>query len=167
MNAEVIRDLYRYHFWVNDLLMAEVSKLSAEQTQQRFGASFDSILGTIAHLASAENFWLSRWRGTAPSQLPSAENGASVDEILAGWHDVRKDLQGFLDGLTDEQVASQIRWENRTGKSFSLPLWEPMFQVVNHGTHHRSELCEMLTRLGFPPPTTDAMAYFQQRTGQG
>ncbi|HZT08846.1 MAG TPA: DinB family protein [Chloroflexota bacterium] len=166
MDAETLRELFRYHFWVNDRLLQLIPKLTAEQTRERFGASFDSIHGTLAHLAAAETVWLARWRGTSPAHLLGANDFPTVAEVQDHWTRVRADVQTFLDGVTDAQLAAPLRWTNTSGNSFELPMWQTMMQVVNHGTHHRAELCDMLTRSGFPPPPTDIIVYFAERAGQ-
>jgi uncharacterized damage-inducible protein DinB len=38
-----------------------------------------------------------------------------------------------------------------------------MLQVVHHGTHHRAELSDMLTRVGMAPAPTDIIVFFQKQ----
>jgi uncharacterized damage-inducible protein DinB len=46
------------------------------------------------------------------------------------------------------------------GERYAYPVWQMMVHLVNHGTHHRSELAEMLTQLGSPPPSLDLLVYY-------
>src|SRR5262249_35001632 len=66
--------------------------------------------------------------------------------------------------LTDSRPA--VRW-SLTGKTVSpqgrvlgLSAWQMLVHLVNHGTHHRSEVAELLTRLNSPPPGLDPLIYF-------
>jgi uncharacterized damage-inducible protein DinB len=38
-----------------------------------------------------------------------------------------------------------------------------MRHLVNHGTHHRSEVATMLTKLGVAPPPIDYVVYLRAR----
>jgi uncharacterized damage-inducible protein DinB len=38
--------------------------------------------------------------------------------------------------------------------------------VVNHATHHRSEIATMLTAISGSPPATDMVVYQVMRSGQ-
>lgn len=68
--------------------------------------------------------------------------------------------------MTTEKLAKTIRYTRGSGRINGLPLWQLMLHVVNHITHHRSELADMLTRLGYPPPPTDLVQYCLEQTGQ-
>jgi uncharacterized damage-inducible protein DinB len=45
----------------------------------------------------------------------------------------------------------------------TLPLWQMMFHVVNHGTQHRSEIAAMLTAFDHSPGALDMTAFLRER----
>jgi len=161
MDIDAIRSLFGYNHWVNHRLFDLAEQLPPEQTRERFGASFDTIHGTLTHMVGAEVIWFSRWCGVPPRPV-RAEDFADVATIRARWVEQQRETEAFLAELTPERLFTPLQWTARDGKTYELPLWQPMLQVVNHGTHHRSELADMLTRAGHPPPPTDLIVYYQE-----
>lgn len=163
MDLDAVRFLFDYNQWANERLLAVAEQVPRERLAERFGASFDSIHGTLAHVLAAEILWLSRWRGVSPPRLLSAGDFDSLAVIRARWIAQQRDLQAFLDDLTPEKLATPLQYTNTRGKAFSYPLWQMMLHLVNHGTHHRSELSDMLTRVGAAPPPTDLIVFLAER----
>jgi uncharacterized damage-inducible protein DinB len=164
MDAKTIGAIYAYDRWVNNRLLDTAESVPAERTREQFGSSFDSIHGTFAHMLGAQIVWLSRWKGTSPDRVPNANDFESIAAIRAAWKDTEKALSEFIDGLTDQQLAATVTYSNTQGQTFSLPLWQMMLHVVNHGTHHRSEIADMLTRVGHAPEATDMHIYFLEQS---
>lgn len=163
MDMETFRSLFGYHRWVTERLLADAERLPHEQTRQSFGASFDSIHGTAVHLLGAERTWYSRWTGEPPIAT-RAEDYPDVATVHGAWLQQQRRLDEFLDGLTAARLDQELRWTNSAGLAFELPLWQTLLQVVNHGTHHRAELADMLTRAGRPPEPTDLIVYYREQT---
>lgn len=166
MDLETIRLLYGYHNWVNDRLLTRAEDVPPERTKEHFGASFDTIHGTLAHILGSEITWLNRWRGNSPAKQIGGEDFASLAEIRDRWVSQRQEMDAFIAQLTPEQLAAPLRYKNYAGMEYELPLWQLMLHLVNHGTHHRSELADMLTRTGYPPQPTDLTRYCFELTGQ-
>ncbi len=82
---------------------------------------------------------------------------AGREAYLAGRMPVR-----FLADLTPERLVAPLSYTTTGGQSFTQPLWQPLLHVVNHGTHHRSEAADLLTRLGHPPPPLDLIIYYRE-----
>jgi len=162
MDVESIRSLYGYDRWANRRLLEIVERLPPERTRERFGASFDSIHGTLAHVLGAQITWLSRWRGVSPTKVLGAEDFADLAALRARWDAYDADIAAFLADLTPEKLAKPLGYVNTRGQPFAYPLWQMMLHVANHGTHHRSELADMLTRLGNPPPPLDLLVYYDE-----
>lgn len=166
MDLETIRLLYGYERWVNRRLLATVEEVPPEQLREGYGVSFDTIHGTLAHILGAQIAWLSRWQGVSPTRLIGAGDFESLEAIEARWEQHERELDAFLAELTPERLAAPVLYTRPTGESYQLPLWQLMLHAVNHGTHHRSELADMLTRVGHAPQPTDLVRYSLERTGQ-
>lgn len=164
MDLDAVRLLYDYNHWANERLLAVAETAPRERLSERVGASFDSIHGTLAHVLGAEILWLSRWRGVSPPRLLGGEDFDNLAAIRARWTAQQHELQAFLDDLTPEKLAAPLQYTNTSGKTFRYPLWQLMLHLVNHGTHHRSELADMLTRVGAAPPPTDLIVFLAERT---
>ncbi len=166
MDLETVRLLYGYNHWVNERLLTTVDEVPADRLREKFGASFDSIHGTLGHILGAEIAWLSRWKGVSPSKVLTGNDFASLDEIKSRWGEQQRELDAFIAGLTPEQLAAPLPYRNTAGDSYTLPLWQLMLHAANHATHHRSELADMLTRAGHPPKPTDLVRYCLELSGQ-
>ena len=160
MEVGEIRALYAYNTWVNNRLLDVASGVPAEVLRDRHGATFASIHDNFAHILGAQISWLSRWRGTSPARLPAGDDFADLAAIREKWVSHQADLDRFLARLTPEQLAGKIRYVNFAGQPFAYRLWQMLVHVVNHGTHHRGEIAELLTRAGHPPPPTDFLVYY-------
>ena len=167
MNVEVIRSLYTYNRWANERLLTAAAQLPDERTRKHFGASFATIHGTLAHVLAAEIIWLHRWQGESPTKLLDGDDFASLAEIRTRWDQQHREMDAFLATLTPERLVTPLQYTNTRGQSLVYPLWQMMLHVVNHGTHHRSEIADMLTRADAPPPPLDLVAYYAELTGQG
>jgi uncharacterized damage-inducible protein DinB len=165
VDVAAIRSLCAYNDWVNDRLFAIAEQLPADRARERFGASFDTIHGTLAHILGAEITWLSRWQGVSPTRVLGGDDFPDLAAIWARWQEQRRDLAAFLAELTPAEVERPLRYTNTRGEAFAYPLWQMLVHVVNHGTHHRAELAEMLTRAGHPPPPTDLLVYYDELAG--
>ena len=163
---EYLRQLYNYHYWANNRLLAAVVGLSHEQFYESQGFSWDSVHGTLLHLLSAEWMWLERWQGRSPRAFLAAEDYPTVFEIQKKWSAQEQTMRAFLAIQTPESVAAEIAYTNTHGEGFQLPLWQMMAHVVNHGTHHRAELAEMLAVLEVVHPEDELSYYFLEKSGQ-
>jgi uncharacterized damage-inducible protein DinB len=167
MNVDAIRSLYGYDRWVDERLLVLAESLPPEGTRDRFGASYDSIHGTFAHILGAEIIWLSRWRGVSPPTLPGADDFSDLGAIRARWAAQHHEMDAFLADLTPAKLAETIGYTNTRGERWAYPLWQMMMHLVNHGTHHRSEVADMLTRAGLEPPPTDLLVYYDELAEAG
>jgi len=48
------------------------------------------------------------------------------------------------------------------GRVWRQPLWQLVFHVVNHGTHHRGQTAGFLRALGRIPPALDMTVYYRE-----
>ena len=166
MDLDTIRLMYGYDRWVTGRLMETVEEIPEDRLRESFGASFDSVFGTVAHLLGTQINWLSRWKGGWPTRNIGADDFTSLAEIKERWARHNQELDEFIGGLTPERLNADLTYKNVAGQQFTVPLGQLMLHVVNHGTHHRSELADMLTRAGHAPEPTDLVRYSMEITGQ-
>src|SRR6266516_4430267 len=143
LELEMLRSLFAYNHWVNDLLLDQVEKVPTDRLQERMGGGFESIQGTSAHILQGELFYYYRWIGEQQPRDRRPSELASIAELRALWKEHRGLIDRFLGNLTSEQLRMPLRYGRRGGEaSYELPLWKVMLQMVNHGTHHRAELAD-------------------------
>ena len=61
----------------------------------------------------------------------------------------------WVQKVSDEDLRRIVSYTNTTGESWSYPLGEMMYHVVNHASYHRGQVTTMLRQLGAAPTATD------------
>jgi uncharacterized damage-inducible protein DinB len=167
MSVAMIRDLYEYHRWANRTLFDFAAAMGEDLCGREVGAQFShpKVTRMFAHLYGADWLWLSRWKGTSPTTQPGAELPTMV-AVRARWEPLEAEQQAFVEGLRDVDLGRALQYKNTEGKAFTAPLGALLQHVVNHATHHRSEIATMVTMLRGSPPDTGMNTWVLARTGQ-
>lgn len=167
MSVELVRDLYDYHRWANHRLFDEAVQRGDEAVERDMGTqwSFPSVRRMFAHIYGADWLWLTRWKGSSPTALPGADI-PSMAALRERWDPLQAEQQAFVDGLTEAGLGRVIEYKNTEGKPFRAPLGHLLPHVVNHATHHRSEIATMLTIISGSPRDTGMNAWSLIRSGQ-
>ena len=163
MELVLVRSQVDDNCWVNRLMLDLVEQVPPERMREQFGGGFDTIHGTVSHILRADLHYYARWTGKP--QNPWRDD-ATIAGMRAQWVAHLPDRNAFVLGLTPERLAAPLHYTTRDGSSYDLPLWQVMLQLVNHGTHHRAELADMLTRVGLAPPPTDLIVFYQEQAAQ-
>ena len=160
MDLTTINELYKYSWWANARSLEAASMVSLEDFTKEIGGSFLSLRGTLAHLYGAEWVWLERWRGTSPSNLPSALDLPDVETIRSRWERVERGQRDFLEGLDPARLAEPLTYTNFQGERWTYSLWRILAHVVNHSSYHRGQVATLLRQLGKAPLSTDLLLYY-------
>lgn len=158
----VVRELLLYMLWADRLMLRAAREVSPEDLTRDAGVSFGSLLGTMVHMLGSQRLWLARFSGSAPGPRPTLEDVPDLPSWVLGWEETAAGIEAFLAGLTAEQLAAEITWEDSELGPVSRPLWQPVTHMVNHNTYHRGQVVSLLRQLGYEPPKTDFI-YFQLR----
>ncbi|HSC85300.1 MAG TPA: DinB family protein [Pseudomonas sp.] len=151
-----LQRLLAYHGWAYAQLLKALAEVPEAQYRAPCGLFFDSIHGTLNHLAVVDRIWLARVRGeTAPFtrlDVEAVSARAAFESFLetgvAAWRDL-------LDGYEDAELLRPIIYSNMAGESFQRPLLDIVTHLVNHGSHHRGQITAALTAQGQPAPKLD------------
>ena len=159
--VELIRSLYDYHRWANRRLFEVAAGLGAEAVTRAVGRQFSTptIRGMFAHLYGADWVWLQRWKGSSPSRLPGDADFATLADLRSRWDALETEQRAFVDGLSATDLGRTVEYANTEGKRLQATLAPLLQHVVNHGTHHRSEIATMITMISGSPPDTGINTY--------
>ncbi|MCH7616363.1 MAG: DinB family protein [Chloroflexi bacterium] len=153
---DLITHFYEYNEWANNRLLDVASGLSGDELSAGRGASFDSILGSFAHVAAAQVNWLERWvigrNRVSTLELQKMPDMAAVRASFLASHG---GLREFVGDLTDDRLEAPQEFRDSADSRQSYLLWQMMTHVANHGTYHRGEIAMMLTGLGHSPGDLD------------
>lgn len=160
-SIDLIRGLYDYHRWANRRLFEVAAKLGDQAVTREMGPQFSTptLKSMLAHLYGADWIWLQRWTGTSPGRLPGDADFATLADLRARWDALETEQRAFVDGLSATDLGRTIEYANAEGKRFQVALAPLLQHVVNHGTHHRSELATMITMISGSPPDTGIHSY--------
>jgi uncharacterized damage-inducible protein DinB len=162
MDAQRIAELYRYNAWAAHRVLDAAAALTREQFVATIPSSFPSIRDTLVHVLWAEWIWLERWNGRSPKTVFDPHDFPDATALRARWADLEEKQRAFLGSLTEELLATVIRYVNRHGETWEYELWKQMLHVVNHSSYHRGQVITMLRQLGAPPPTTDFLVFYDE-----
>lgn len=158
MESAVPKQVIDAHYWAIHNMLEAVAALTPEQYDREIASSFPNIRLTVHHMLNAEEFlggFLAGQRvsGTPPEAVLSAgamrERWASVEQL------VRKAVEAGRDW--DRSVPFRLR-----GGEFSVPAWQVLFQMLQHGQYHRGQVTVMLRQVGGTTSKGDPITYFIQ-----
>ena len=161
MDLATVRTLFSFSTWATDRILAQVEQLTPEQFTSAPSETMPSVRQILAHMLGAETLWLTRLRtGESAIRIEAADfpDPAALRQAIS---EQRTAMGAFLDTLSDERLAQSVRFERR-GTTLELLLWQIFFQLVNHGTQHRSEIAAILTEYGHSPGDLDFLYYAMQ-----
>jgi len=160
MGPTLIRELYDYHRWANHRLF-DVAVGLGDAVSRDMGQhwSVPTVKGMFAHLYSADAVWLSRWKGVPPTRMPNDDDFTSMSDLRARWDQLEAEQRAFVEALDEAALAAPVTYKNTSGQQFDVPLGPLLQHVVNHATHHRSELATMITQISGSPPDTGIATY--------
>ena len=155
MGLELIRGLYDYHRWANRQLFDVALGRGEAVVERDMGKqwSFPSVRTMFVHIYGADALWLARWKGMSPTAVPGADI-ASMRALRERWDALEHEQRDFVDALSDRDLTRVVDYKNTQGQPLRAALGPLLQHVPNHATHHRSEICTMLTQAGESPPDT-------------
>jgi uncharacterized damage-inducible protein DinB len=163
---EYFVQLYEFNNWANQLTLNSAEALSPDRFFQPQGHGWDSVQRTLVHMMNAEWIWLERWQGNSPREWLPFDDFPTVDAIRTHWAGIKNEQQTFVEDLNPKKLQQTLQYTSSRGIEYQAPLWLLLGHLVNHGTHHRSELSAIFTALGVPHRENDLYYYFLIQSGQ-
>jgi uncharacterized damage-inducible protein DinB len=160
MDVELIRGLYVYHHWANRRLFDVAHGLGAAAGGREMGAhwSFPTLTRTFGHIYGADRLWLQRFGDDSTAKLAGGEF-ATLAALRPAWDALEVEQRAHLEGLADADLGRLVSYTNSQGIQGRVPLGPLLQHVVNHATHHRSEIATMITLISGSPPDTGIATY--------
>ncbi len=167
MDLGTIQALFAYNEWANRRTIEGCESLDIEQLLEPLGGSFGSVRNTLAHIMDVEWLYLERWQGRSPTGLPKVENYPDLVQIDERWKTIDEAMREYVRALSHADLVRVLEFRNIAGNVFRDPLWQTMQHMVNHSTYHRGQVTTLLRQLGGKPRSTDMIAFYRERPGQG
>ncbi|HEY8602416.1 MAG TPA: DinB family protein [Thermomicrobiales bacterium] len=162
MNLATIRTLFEYSVWATERIFTQVAALTPEQYTTPPNATMPSVRRILVHALAAETLWLTRLRTGSSAMNLGEDDFPDLPTLRQAWERQQQAMLAHLDTLSDESLAQPFRFERR-GVPLEMVLWQIFFQLINHGTQHRSEVAAIVTEYGHSPGDLDFMIFVMQR----
>jgi uncharacterized damage-inducible protein DinB len=63
--------------------------------------------------------------------------------------------------MSPEDWPGPFTFRSSAGAESTMPYWQVVLHVVNHGSYHRGQFATMLRQAGIAPPATDLLIYYR------
>ena len=161
---ELVKTYYAYNSWAAAKLLDSLEQLNPQELAAPGCSGHGSIRDTLAHFMTTQFGWFSWFDGsfTVSEAYAVRIPGDSIDTIAKArdrWLPIDKQATDCVNGLSEEKLRDIWSWALPTGGSGSLPLWEALVHVANHGTHTRAQIVAAIRRAGHDAPNIDFLNY--------
>ena len=162
MKPDDLTMLYDYNYWATEKLLNHAKNISHEQFTADTTFCFGSMRGTFVHVLSAEWVWRMRCQeGLSPEKMLEESAFPDLETLSSKMKEERTNLLDYIKALSESDLDRIVSYKNTKGEEAKNKLWHILVHVVNHGTQHRSEIAEMLTRYGHSPGDIDFIIYLR------
>ena len=165
MNISDILTLYDYNYWATGRIVTAGLNASDEQFITPTTQSFSNLRGTLVHIVDAECGWRMLCQNHTLAYFEKMEQSAfpTLMVLQRSCHDEERAMRDYLAQLTDNDLASIVRYTLDNGQKRERVLWHCLVHVVNHGTHHRSQAASILKGFGHSPGELDFTIFLNER----
>jgi uncharacterized damage-inducible protein DinB len=164
MNPEEIVTLVGYNAWANHRIFIKASHLSWDELLFQTTLSYRSVIGTLIHILDTQWYWR---EGAQIGQLPvhalSIADFPTIKVLEHRWILEDQRLSDFVHNLSANDLQSPVTYSWSRARPRSKPLWHILMHIINHGTHHRSEIGQYLATLGQSPGDLDFIKYVSKK----
>lgn len=145
---EKLLSLVAYTYWANRLIYTTLTEKAIDDEKIHIWAS---------HILNAELIWLDRIEGIS-AQTP-VFGKRPLDTLLPTLLTCNQRLKALIERNSEQELNQIISYSDSKGKPYENELSDLLFHLINHSTHHRSQIAARLRELGIAPPPTDYIYY--------
>lgn len=165
--GEHVRGLIRYNEWANEKLLAAVREASPAELETEIGPGAGTISSWLNHLVNVQRGWFAIILGNQDHPLAGPGEAGPLVDVDKAFAMSAAEMRAYGDAATDAKVGETIsRYDEQCGETESWPAWQLITQLLNHSTHHRSEIGRALGNLGHSPGDLDFIEYLDEAGGK-
>ena len=150
----VLRAMFEHNRWANLRVADAVAGVEEACLDASCVGTAGSVRNTLMHVAGAEQRYVARLSGRAPTY--GERDGWPGAEALRRALDESGSL---LIELVESVPHDRILTAEYQGKMHQLPVTTVFVQAINHATEHRSQIATILTQQGVEPPDMSGWAF--------
>lgn len=159
---EILADLFRHNLWANLTLVDRCARLPEGMLATNVPGTYGTIRDTLAHVAGAEERYLSALSGVSERRHPTLEETNS--DLATLREHLRQSGEGLI-AYAESVVGDprlQVTWRVQ---AYEMPASLFLVQAINHATEHRSQVMTALSQGGVTPPELDGWTWDAERRG--
>lgn len=165
MNVRDVLTLVEYNQWANGRILRRAANLPPDELTAPCWLSGGSLINTLIHTLDAQWSWrLACQSGEMPGEQMRADQFADVGGLRAWWVEEDAKLIDYVQSLSNEALGHVVTYQWPRARPRTKILWHILVHIVNHGTHHRSEIGQYLGTLGRSPGDLDFTIYLSKQT---
>ena len=152
--------LVGYNIWANHRVLLKAAKLTSAQLLSETALSHHTIMDTLVHILDTQWYWREGAQsGKLPTKTLTHEDFPTLLSMRRRWDEEDRLLSDYVKGLSLSKLNDSVTYNWLWARPRSRPLWHILQHIVNHGTHHRSEIGQVLAALGQSPKDLDFIKF--------
>ena len=147
-----IATLFDYLYWLRNRIVTAAAELPAERFRGTLALNSRDLRGTLVHELDVEVGWRARLNGEPPEAWGEAaalrdDDYPTLDSLLEHWHRDETEMRGWLQGLSEADLAAPTTTNGLEGYPLSIYL----LHLVEHGVTEFTSAAAILTELDQSP----------------
>jgi len=149
---EILVSFLEYNYWANEHVLQQVEQLTPDQLRDKTKISHGTAFDLVRHMLDTEWSWRLFARGEAGQKyLWEVEDIPDLPAIRLVWMAERVRMLDYVRSLSEAELERVADYGTaQGGQPHYSKVWQILLHVVNHSTHHRSELGRFLEDCGHP-----------------
>jgi uncharacterized damage-inducible protein DinB len=164
MKIQDLQLLFEYNHWANERVLRYAARLTTRQLNAPAKLGQGSVLQALVHIVDVEWSWRRACQeGHLPADYLTVEQFPTIPALRVYWRDDMAQTMAYLAILTDQTVHQAVQYDWPRARPRKKMLWHILVHIVNHGTHHRSEVSHYLATCGHSPGSMDFLNFVTKR----
>jgi len=146
-----------YHNRANKKIFDTAAQLSNEQLMRTGKFDHDTAFQSLRHMVDVDWSWRQFCMGNdvGKAYLWETVPMNNLDEVRAAWEMDSAEFLAYAQQMDGATLQHEVK--PPFDVPVSVPIWQVLVHVVNHGTQHRSELARYFTECGYSPGSLDML----------
>jgi uncharacterized damage-inducible protein DinB len=164
MEPEQAITLIDYNAWANRRVLLKAAHLPWDRLNSDAPLSHHSLLASLVHILDTQWYWREGAQSSRlPTQTLSPSNFTNFSSLKKRWEIEDRQLSIFVRNLSPDTLHGFVTYSWPQARPRNKPLWHILMHIVNHGTHHRSEIGRYLASLNLSPGDLDFIKFVSKK----